>query len=330
MDQYAGVFLTLVAFSHVSTVGWIIFKYPKDVTYYEENPAETPTWFKSKYYYYIRHLYFVVTTGTTIGYGDIVPDKDYNVELIFGMIVELLGLSILGIMWTLNNILLANFNAQSEKIEENMMNFEEWFNKLERNSRAEFPYLFVKQLYLFFHRLFKLEVDTVLYEGEYLEQLPLKVAKLLEFKYHEARPSPFESMFERYDKEMCVEIVKACEQTSFLPGTVIIHRGHLCPGVYWIASGTVQCIYLHNDQVIEELSAGDSFGSYCILDQPSRESYICQDVCLIHFLPKEKLNEILDKFGVESLLFKEEAQDEFNYIQEKRLTFKAALEMGNS
>lgn len=329
MGQYAGIMLTFVAFSHVATIGWIIFKFPKDVEYYREHPTETPSWFGSHVRYYFHHLYFVVTTCSTNGYGDVTPSKDSDSELIFGMIVELVGLSILGMMWTLNNILLSSFTKQREKIEQNMKDFLEWFQTVERKSKAEFPGVFVRNLFRFFYGLFSLEADTVLYSNQYLELLPSPLSLELEKEYHEARPSPFQNFFEKYSNEMCVEIIKSCEQTSYLPGTIVVRRGLNYPGMFWITSGSINCTYNQPDQVMEELEAGDTFGSYCILDQPSRETYICNMVCLVHFLPKARLEEILQKYGVEAILFKEEAMAEFNYLKQRRNAFKTMLKFGS-
>ena len=328
MAQYAAIMLAFIAFCHISTIGWIIFKYPKDLIYFELNPEETPYWLNNRFYFYFQHLYFVVVTCSTNGYGDITPDKESTSELIFGMIVALIGLSVLGIMWTLNNILLKNFQSQRMKIQQEMKDFNEWFKVLEVSSNAEFDEDFVKKLFRFFKALYSLKVDTIIYDNEYLDSMPLDLAKEIETTYHESHTSPFDDLFDKYDKEMCVEIIKACEQTSYLPDTTILHRGLTSPGMFWLTSGTVKCTYQNPDQVIDQLHAGETFGSFCVLNQPCRESYITQDICMVHFLPKARLDDILDTFGVEAIKFKEEATADFKHQQDCRNSYKSILKIG--
>ncbi len=55
---------------------------------------------------YVQALYWSVTTITTIGYGDITPDKTHNAEMIFSMCVELIGAGAYGyIIGNIANIL---------------------------------------------------------------------------------------------------------------------------------------------------------------------------------------------------------------------------------
>lgn len=328
MGQYAAVMLSFVAFCHVSTIGWIFFKYPVLHEYYEKHPEETPEWMTDTYRFYFHHAYFVVTTCSTNGYGDLTPDKNSNFELIFGMVVEYVGLALLGLMWNLSNILLNDFNNQRLKIEQNMKDFRLWFRFVEKASNAEFPEWYVQQLFKFFNGLYNFGVDTILYDNDYLELLPNDLSAELERTYHEAHASPFEEFFQKYDNDMCVDIIKSCEQTSYLPDTVVVERGSTCPGIYWITSGAVEYTYLEHRQVMEVLGPGDNFGSFCLLGEPSRGSFITKDICMVHFLAKHKLDEILEKYRVDALLFKEEALEEFKQLQEIKKAYKVMLKMG--
>lgn len=327
MGQYAAIMLILVAFSHISTIGWIIFKYPTDIEQYGENFLGAPSFYANRYRYYFHHLYFVVTTCSTIGYGDISPDKNSSSELIFGMLVELVGLSILGIMWIMSNNLLSNFSKQKARIHQNMKDFKEWFKVLERTSKAEFSRKFVEELTKFFQALYRLEIDTIVYDNQYLDDMPPKLALELEHRFLEAHKSPFEELFARYNKEMCIDIIEACEQISYVGGTKLLNRGHLSPGVFWISKGTVQCTYLQPDQTLLELEEGDSFGSFCMLGEACRCDYVTKDVCMIHFLPKDRLEQILDTFKVDSILFREEALADFKQIQNRRNALKSMLRL---
>lgn len=321
MGQYTTMTLFFIAFCHLATFGWVIFKFPVDS---EQFLATTNRvwWINDRYRYYIQHFYFVVTTCTTIGYGDITPDKDRDSEMLFGIFVMLAGLSLMSVVITLTAILLNRFKEQSLKVKKKMKDFSSWFGIMERNSRAEFPQKFVNGLNEFFKALYNLEVDTVVY-SKFFDQLPPRHSEELEVKYHMAHESPFQELFDRFGKEITTDIIKGCQPCSFLAGTTILHRSKYSPGIYWITYGKVYVTYVHEDQPIHELTEGDSFGSFCLLEEQSRFNYIAKNTCMAHFLPASKLVAIIDKNGNSGIAFQELIKQEFKNLQNEKTVFKS-------
>lgn len=324
MNRYTLTLLLFIGFCHLATLGWIIFKYPVDSLHYFADGKPLPSFFFSYFKYYIHHLYFVVTTCTTIGYGDVVPYKDRNSELIFGMLVMIAGLSVMSIVFTLSTILLNQFKEQSVKVHRKMKDFNFWFSTVEKTSKVDMPSNFVKILNNFFKALYNLEVDTVVY-GEFFEELPPTTASLLEEKYHIAQESPFESLFQEFGKELTFDIIKACEPQSFLPNTVILKRCDQSPGIYWITYGTVKVVYLDPDVPASELDDGDSFGSFCLLEEPSRFSYISKDTVMTHFLSESKLRIIIEKNGNSGDALEEKIERDFKKLQQERNIVKSIV-----
>lgn len=178
-----------------------------------------------------------------------------------------------------------------------------------------------------FRALYILEIDTIVYDNKYLDEIPPKLANELESKFLEAHSTPFSDLFTRYDKEMCVDIIEASEPASYVGNTTILHRGHSSPGVYWISKGKIKCTYLKDDQVIMQLHEGDCFGSFCLLDEACRCDYITEDICMVHFVAKSRLEEILETFKVDAIRFRQEALDDFNVLQQQRNAFKSMLRL---
>lgn len=328
MNRYTLMLLVFVAFCHLATVGWIIFKYPVDSLHYFNDGKPLPPWFSSKYKYYFHHLYFVVTTCTTLGYGDVVPYKDRSSELIFGMLVMLAGLSIMSIVFNLTSMLLNKFQEQSVKVHQKMKDFRYWFKTVEKNSKVDLPSRFVKMLDAFFKALYNLEVDTVVY-SDFFEQLDPRTASLLEEKYHAAQQSPFESLSQEFGKEITFDIIKACEPLSFLTDTVILKRCEQSPGIYWITFGMVKVVYLDPSLPASELEEGDSFGSFCLLEEPSRFTYIAKETCMVHFLSREKLKLIIEKNGNNGIAFEERIEKDFEQLQQERNVVKSLFKFRN-
>jgi hypothetical protein len=329
MSRYMFALLFFIAFCHLATIGWIIFKYPVDSLHYFTDNKPLPSWFWNHYKYYFHHLYFVVTTCTTIGYGDVVPYKDRNSELIFGMVVILAGLSIMSIVFNLTAILLNQFMEQSIKVHQKMKDFKYWFFTVERSAKVDLPHKFIKSLNSFFKALYNLEVDTVVY-SDFYEQLPPKTSSDLEEKYHMAQDSPFESLVQRFGKELAFDIIKACEPLSFLKDTVILKRCEKATGIYWITFGKVKMVYHDQNSPVSVLQNGDSFGSFCLLEEPSRFTYVAEDTCMAHFLPEDKLRIIIEKNGNSGQAYENKIKRDFHLLLQERNIVKSLFKFRTS
>ena len=90
---------------------------------------------------YIKSVYWVITTLTTVGYGDY---KGYTpVEYLVQMSVEFMGIGIFSyLMGSINNLIGSEETFQ-EMIDERIENIELWLRKLEKAR----PKNFSKNLY---------------------------------------------------------------------------------------------------------------------------------------------------------------------------------------
>mmetsp|Transcript_1473 Transcript_1473/g.2589 ORF Transcript_1473/g.2589 Transcript_1473/m.2589 type:complete len:363 (-) Transcript_1473:1072-2160(-) len=90
---------------------------------------------------YVTSLYWVITTLTTVGYGDY---KGYtSVEYLFQMIVEFLGIGVFSyLMGSINNLVGSECTMQ-DIVDERIEDIENWLRKLEKSRSKNFS----KQLY---------------------------------------------------------------------------------------------------------------------------------------------------------------------------------------
>ena len=85
---------------------------------------------------YVISIYWVITTLTTVGYGDF---KGYTpAEYLFQMIVEFLGIGVFSyLMGSINN-LVGSECALQDIIDERMEDVETWLRKLEKSRSKNF------------------------------------------------------------------------------------------------------------------------------------------------------------------------------------------------
>lgn len=90
---------------------------------------------------YVTAVYWVITTLTTVGYGDF---KGYTPnEFLFQMIVEFLGIGVFSyLMGSINNLVGSECSLQ-DVIDERIEEIEAWLRKLEKSRSKNFS----KQLY---------------------------------------------------------------------------------------------------------------------------------------------------------------------------------------
>lgn len=196
-----------LGYMHCATLIWTILKRHDDIELYQD-PESQPYWLHFTFYYYIHYSYFVITTTSTNGYGDILPNKFKNSELFFSMFVFFTGLIFMTAVISISNMLIKSFNEMKQKRRQKLQDFRYWFTAFERSSRAEFPIHFVKRLHSFFIFLYTSEFNNTLYDNQFFEELPNTISNELETEYAKAHGNSFQELFDYLPGNLCVQIIK--------------------------------------------------------------------------------------------------------------------------
>jgi voltage-gated potassium channel len=231
---------------------------------------------------YIRSLYWVVVTATTVGYGDITPNR--NVEYVLSMLVILIGAS----TWA---FIIGNLASLLSSLDRAKANF--W-------DRVDVVTQFLR------HRKVPPEVNEKVrryYEytwGRYrgaderglLTDLPpplrLEVLNHLAHEVLERVP-----LFRHCGGALRDELLLSLEPTVVTPGSYAAREGETANGMFFIIRGTIEVVSGDDETSHGTLEHGDYFGDLSlILGERRIASARALTFCDLLVLPKREFERI--------------------------------------
>ena len=119
---------------------------------------------------YITSFYWVVTTLTTVGYGDIKGIHEY--EYVYTMVVEFIGIAFFSfIMGSINNVLLID-SADSDIIESKLEKVDVWLVKLDNSRMSKsLPKILYDKIKLYIKESLTFDHKKLIEGYEFLDQL---------------------------------------------------------------------------------------------------------------------------------------------------------------
>lgn len=235
---------------------------------------------------YIRALYWSITTLTTIGYGDIVPET--NTQTVYAMFVEILGAGMYG--YIIGNIagLLANMNIAKTQHQEKMkrvitfMRYKKLPAELQQKIRKYFNYLWESRR----------DYDESSIIKDMPSSLILEVSLFLKREVIEKVP-----IFKGTSDAFIKEIVMHLRLMVYTPGDFVFHEGEIGHNMYFISKGSVEVTSKDGATVYATLTEGDFFGEIALLmNQPRTASIRSVDYCDLYTLEKKTLERVLEDF----------------------------------
>jgi len=269
-----------------------------------------PEWTANGYLFYIRSLYWSITTMTTIGYGDVTPVT--STQTIFAMIMELIGAGLYGyVVGSVANLIAkldvarSHFNERLEKISTFMR-----FRKI--------PIEMQHRVQGYYSNLWDLRRGYT--EQDVLAELPpsLKLQISLHLNKDIIAKVP---IFKGASESLIEQIVINLESIVFTPGDYVFKQGDVGDSMYFISRGSVEVVSKDGKTVYATLAEGNFFGEIALLlSMPRTASIRAVDYIDVYTLSKNKLEHVLDNFPE----FKEHIHDLANKRQIELNTPKPA------
>jgi hypothetical protein len=265
-----------IAFGCLMVVNWIacgwIYIYPRT----EEIDITS---------YYIKSFYWALTTLTTIGYGDIVPQN--NAGRIFTCFIMIIGVGMYGIVIGNISRMLASadrYKEQSrEKINDLLMFMKHYKipEKLQQATINHYAHLYSKRL-----------SDN---DEKIIADLPHALQQEMQI-YMKIKLISSIPIFNGCSSECLKDVSIHLEQIYSSPGDMIIKIGDIGEEMFIIAHGNVDIILNGGDRVAT-LHDGQIFGEIALLKETTRTANVqSQDYCDLFKLTKKSFNDIVERY----------------------------------
>jgi drug/metabolite transporter (DMT)-like permease len=235
---------------------------------------------------YITALYWAVTTLSTVGYGDITPDQNSTIQVVFTMVVMLLGVGMYG--YIIGNVatLITNLDAARANYLEKMEEVNLFLKTrsvpaaLQERVRSYYRYLWETQK----------SITTQVLLGELPHTLSTDIALFLNKNILEKVP-----YFSDADDLFIREIVQVMEPLAFLPGDYIIRQGEYGDSMYFLSSGEIEVII--DGRLVDTHGSGSFFGEGSLITNEKRNASIRSTTyCDVYKLSKHSFNDLRSKY----------------------------------
>lgn len=234
---------------------------------------------------YIDAVYWVITTLTTIGYGDITPVT--IPAKLFTMIIMITGVVLYGVV--IGNVTkmiteAARYKEQANEKYSELQLFMKHYNIPLRLQTAAFDYY----NHLFTKRLSNNDQKII---GELPQALQAELKTYMNMKLIKSVP-----LFKNCSMACLKEVASALELKNYSPGQNIINIGEQGEEMFIIAHGICEVI-LPDGSMVATLHDGHPFGEIALIEETTRTANVrAQNYCDLYRLQKEDFLRIIQTY----------------------------------
>jgi hypothetical protein len=235
---------------------------------------------------YIRALYWCVTTIATIGYGDYYPNHEKNAEILYTILVQIIGVGMYGYIIGNVSSLIANIDvAKSEYLKKlegikNYMRAKRIPPSIQEKVKNYYAYLWETRKNVSTWAMFediphtlKMEMSLYLNKG-IIEKV---------------------SLFKNASDLFIREIVQILEPMVFLPHDFIIRQGEFGDCMYFLSTGDVEVLV--GEQKVAQLGEGSPFGEAALIQGEKRNASVrALSYCDVYKLSKVNFDRLREKY----------------------------------
>jgi hypothetical protein len=212
---------------------------------------------------YIRAFYWVTTTVATIGYGDYGPNHDSNLQVLYTIFVEIIGVGMFSYIIANVSSLISNLDIARSSYQRRLDEVNAYLRSqripsdLQERVRDYYSYLWEKQR--------GISASSV------LNDIPRGLSQeILMFLNREVVNRV--DLFRGADDLFLRESVQLLRPMVFLPGEYIIRQGEFGDCMYFLTSGEVKVLI--GESEVARLGPGSPFGETALVENLHRNASI--------------------------------------------------------
>jgi hypothetical protein len=235
---------------------------------------------------YIRAIYWCMTTIATIGYGDYYPNHDSNLQIIYTIAVQVIGVGFYGYIIGNMASLIANLDVARATFMKKM----EEINNFMRTKRV--PHELQDRVHDYFAYLWETRksASTI----SVIEELPHTLAMSVMLFLNRSIIEKV-SLFRNANEIFIRETIQLLRPLVYLPDDYIIRQGEFGDCMYFLSSGDVEVVV--NGQRVAQLGAGSPFGETALIQGENRNASIrTLTYCDVYKLQKEDFDALRRKY----------------------------------
>lgn len=242
---------------------------------------------------YVKAIYWVFTTMTTVGYGDITPKN--NFQILYAVIIMILGVGTYGYVIANLSSYFGNIDTARSEFTRKMgiinafLVYRDIPSELENRIRSYYSYIWD-------NRLDHNEEEVI---GELPDSLKLDIKLYLRQPLISKVP-----LFQKASADFQNEMVNYLQTHVFMPHDFIVKKGDPGNSMFFVSRGSVEI--LDDDmKTIAVLGEGSFFGeTSLLLEQPRNATVKAHSFCNVYSLEKDNFEILLSKYP----LFKQEIE----------------------
>ncbi|KAL4433513.1 hypothetical protein ABPG74_002910 [Tetrahymena malaccensis] len=319
-------------------------------TYYLNNPKK-PQYGHVNKDIYITGYYYVTTTISTVGYGDLASKT--VMEEFYTMFCEFFGIALFGyISGGLISAVQISLLVGTQKKNEMRSEFDQWLFQREKNREAPLFFMLLKNLRAINHFNTENNFSSFFNQQEYFQYLPKEQKRKIFNLIFTDIATFFGAFFRNINElQMIQDLFQYMHPLSFLPGAEIIKYRSLPRGLYLIVSGKVylgtgkrinnQANQISSSnlkstnskkkkkekniekQYFRKLDPGSFFGEFCLLEKNSSFNFVAggKKITNILYISKAKFLETCSKYKESNQWLKKFAYYRFKYFKMEKYAY---------